>query len=309
MPHPPTFVLVLIGSAQGTGVVRDMAREICAGSPEIGWQPPQWLARGEVCEIAFSARDAGKAAEIRAMLANVYEREPVDICLMPFRGRRKQLLVADMESTIIEQEMLDELAAATGLGERISDITARAMRGDIEFEPALRERVALLAGTEVSLLERLLAERVTPMPGAETLVKTMRANGAYCALVSGGFSYFTTPVARRLGFDEHQANVIEIARGKLTGHVHAPILGREAKRAALERIASRLGLDTGETLAVGDGANDLDMIAAAGLGVAFRAKPKVRERAASLVNGAVITHGDLTALLYLQGYRKEEFHS
>ncbi len=160
----------------------------------------------------------------------------------------------------------------------------------------------MLAGLDARVLDEVYEKRVTLMPGAETLIKTMKANGAYCALVSGGFTVFTERVAKRLGFDEHQANVLEIENGKLTGRVKEPILGRAAKRAALERLATELGLDLTETLAVGDGANDLDMLAAAGLGVAFRAKPKVQDAVRAMPNGAVINHGDLTALLYLQGY-------
>jgi phosphoserine phosphatase len=216
--------------------------------------------------------------------------------------RRKRLIVADMESTIIEQEMIDELAEYVGLRDKISAITARAMRGELEFESALRERVAMLAGLDARVLDEVSEKRLTLTPGAETLVRTMKANGAYCALVSGGFSVFTDRVARRLGFDEHQANVLEIENGTLTGRVKEPVLGRTAKRDALLRIASERGIPIEETLAVGDGANDLDMIAAAGLGVAFRAKPAVQAAARAMPNGVVITHGDLTALLYLQGY-------
>ncbi len=219
---------------------------------------------------------------------------------------RKRLLVADMESTIIEQEMLDELADFIGAREKIATITERAMRGELDFEAALKERVALLAGLDASVLDQA-AERITVMPGAETLIRTMKANGAYCALVSGGFTVFTERVARRLGFNEHQANVLEIAGGKLTGRVVEPILGREAKRLALLGLTAMLGIDPRETIAVGDGANDLAMLEAAGLGVAFRAKPKVCEAVANMPNGAVVTRGDLTALLYLQGYAESEF--
>lgn len=220
---------------------------------------------------------------------------------------RMRLLVADMESTVIEQEMIDELADCVGLRDQISDITDRAMRGELAFEEALRERVALLAGLEERQLVQIYSERATLMPGADTLLRTMKAHGAYCALVSGGFTVFTERVARRLGFDEHQANVLEIENGRLTGRVAEPILGRAAKRQALERIAGRLGIPLSETLAVGDGANDLDMLAAAGLGVAFRAKPMVREATRSMPNGVVIDDGDLTELLLLQGYRRNSF--
>lgn len=229
-------------------------------------------------------------------------------CTKPKDGfRKRRLLVADMESTIIEQEMIDELAEYVGLRDKISKITDRAMRGELDFETALKERVGMLAGLDALVLDEVYEKRVTLMPGAETLIRTMKAHGAYCALVSGGFTVFTARVAKRLGFDEHQANVLEIEHGKLTGRVMEPILGRAAKRQALERIARRLGLDMAETMAVGDGANDLDMLAAAGLGVAFRAKPKVQEAVRALANGAVINYGDLTALLFLQGYADSEF--
>ena len=190
----------------------------------------------------------------------------------------------------------------------IEDITSRAMRGELDFEAALKARVAMLAGLDAQVLDDV-AERMTLMPGARELIATMKANGAYCALVSGGFTVFTQRIARDLGFDEHQANTLEVAGGKITGRVLEPILGREAKRHALERIARTRGVDMILTLAVGDGANDLDMLAAAGLGVAFRAKPKVAAAASDLPNGAVVTHGDLTALLALQNYARADIVS
>jgi phosphoserine phosphatase len=237
---------------------------------------------------------------------------PIDVNIVALTDRRKRLLIADMESTIIEQEMLDELGdfidqkGMGGARTRIEDITARAMRGELDFEAALDERVGLLKGLDAGVLDEV-AERITLMPGAETLVRTMKANGAYCALVSGGFTVFTARIAKQLGFDEHRANVLEIEGGKLTGRVKRPILGREAKLAALRELTAKLKLRPSQTLAVGDGANDLAMLEAAGLGVAFRAKPKVQEAARGFANGAVITHGDLTALLALQGYDHPEF--
>ena len=207
-----------------------------------------------------------------------------------------------MELTIIEQECLDELAARVGLRQRISEITLRAMRGELAFEAALRERVALLKGLDAAILEDIYASRVTLMPGAATLVATMRRHGAHCALVSGGFSFFSERIAARLQFDSQQANTLEIVDGKLAGSVRQPILGREAKLASLNRLTRALHLDASDTLAVGDGANDLSMLRAAGLGVAFRAKPILAAAVA-----VRIEHGDLTALLYLQGYARHEF--
>jgi phosphoserine phosphatase len=266
----------------------------------------RWLAPGEALEIEVAEAAVTSSIAWREV-AVIAGAEGID--LNPIAdsgpGRRKRLLVADMESTIIQQEMLDELADLVGLRARVSEITERAMRGELDFEAALNERVGLLAGLDAGMLDRV-AGRITLMPGAETLVRTLKASGATCALVSGGFTVFTERVARRLGFAEHHANVLEIADGKLTGRVRQPILGREAKLAALERLTAGLGLQPEATLAVGDGANDLAMLGAAGLGVAFRAKPKVREATAAMPNGAVVTHGDLTALLYLQGYRRDE---
>jgi phosphoserine phosphatase len=256
-----------------------------------------WLApdRAFDIEIAGDQRTALAAARIAA------GREPVDINAVPIAGRRKKLLVADMDSTIINCECLDEIADFAGLKAHVSAITERAMRGEIAFEPALRERVALLKGLPVHRLARVYAERVRLNPGARALVQTMRAHGARTCLVSGGFTYFTTRVAADAGFDDQQANVLEDEDGLLTGTVRPPILGREAKLAALEAEVKALGIAETDALCVGDGANDLAMIGRAGLGVAYHAKPVVAEAAA-----ARIDHGDLTSLLYLQGYRDDE---
>jgi phosphoserine phosphatase len=264
----------------------------------------RWLAAGVAWQGLVLTQASGEEASLRARLDAALAPRPIDINLLPAEAaaRRRKLLVADMESTIIEQECLDELAARVGLRERISEITARAMRGDIAFEAALEARVGLLKGLDAAILEDVYASRVRLMPGAATLVATMRRHGAHCALVSGGFSYFSERIAARLKFDSQQANTLEIIDGKLSGRVRQPILGREAKLASLNRLTRELQLDRSDTLAVGDGANDLSMLRAAGLGVAFRAKPIVAAAAA-----ARIEHGDLTALLYLQGYSRQEF--
>lgn len=257
------------------------------------------LTPGVAADIRFSGQNASSAsAELRSLVG----RAPVDVFVQPDRGRRKRLLIADMDSTMIRQECIDELAAELGLKERISAITEQAMRGEIDFEPALRDRVALLEGLPVSAIETVLSERIQLMPGGRTLVQTMKANGAYCALVSGGFTHFTKVVANMIGFDEYQANTLLEEDGRLTGRVRDPILGRDAKRARLEFLVADQGLPFEDTLAVGDGANDLAMIERAGAGVAYRAKPAVAEAADFRID-----HGDLTALLYLQGYAEDEF--
>jgi phosphoserine phosphatase len=207
-----------------------------------------------------------------------------------------------MDSTLIGQECVDELAVIAGIGEQVAAITERAMRGEIAFEPALRERVGLLAGLPASVIDDVLRDRITLNPGARTLARTMHAHGGRVAIVSGGFRQFTAAIAARIGADEDRANTLAIADGKLTGAVMDPVLGQDAKLEALRALAAQSGLDLAQTLAVGDGANDLAMLRAAGLGVAYRAKPKVAEAAA-----ARIDHGDLTALLYAQGYKREEF--
>jgi phosphoserine phosphatase len=263
-----------------------------------------WLSAGEAWQGEFATNEVGGADRVRAEVRAALHGLSIDVntVIADTATRRKKLLVADMESTIIGQECLDELADQVGLRDRISAITEQAMRGEIDFRAALRERVLLLRDLEVSALEEVWRDRVTQTDGAKTLVETMRHNGAYTALVSGGFSFFTERVARAVGFDEAQANVLDIAHGQLTGRVTDPVLGREAKLQALERLTQELRIEPALTLAVGDGANDLDMIKAAGLGVAFRAKPVLAAAA-----DVEITHGDLTALLYLQGYRREEF--
>ncbi len=265
------------------------------------------LADGVAWRMLFAAPEDVAIGELRDTVGRALDDHPIDINIVAddLAFTRKRLIVADMESTIIEQEMLDELGDLVGKRDVIEAITARAMRGELDFEAALKERVAMLAGLDAGVLDEV-AQRITIMPGARELITTMKANGAWCALVSGGFTFFTERIARQLGFDEHQANTLEIIDGKITGRALEPILGRQAKLDALERIARARAIDTVHTMAVGDGANDLAMLTQASLGVAFRAKPKVREAALASAGGAVVTHADLTALLYLQGYRERE---
>jgi len=226
----------------------------------------------------------------------------LDVVVQPAGHRRKRLLVSDMDSTMITVECVDELADYARLKAEVAEITERAMRGELDFEAALDARVALLKGVDATMIDRCRAERVRLMPGAMTLVRTMKARGATCILVSGGFTRFAEPVAEEIGFDRVVANVLEIAGGELTGRVRRPIVGAAAKRQVLLDSAAELGVAAGETLAIGDGANDIPMIEAAGLGVAFRAKP-----AAVAAAGAAIRHGDLTALLYAQGIPRREW--
>ena len=287
-----THILTLIGNKTTTLTDKTVA---AAAEKLPGAGKPDWLAENHACDIAFTPETHNiKAleAEIRQTLSGI------DLALLPKDNRRKKLLIADMDSTIIEQECIDELADLVGLKPQVAEITERAMRGEIDFEPALKERVALLAGLDTSQLEKVYETRITQTPGGRALTATMRAHGGHCALVSGGFMFFTTRVADAVGFDSQQANRLIEQDGKLTGQVAEPILGKQAKLSALQTCAREQNLKPEETLAVGDGANDLAMLDAAGLGVAFHAKPVVAERA-----HARIDHGDLTALLYLQGYR------
>ena len=246
--------------------------------------------------------EAADLDPLRARVADILAGRPVDHCVQPAAGRRKRLLVADMDSTIISCECLDELADYAGVKAEIAAVTERAMRGELDFEPALRERVARLRGLGAAVLQRCYDERVRLNPGAAVMVRTMVAHGARAVLVSGGFEFFTGRVAAAAGFSDHRGNRLMEADGRLTGEVADPILGRQAKLDALAEEAARLGAELSETLAIGDGANDLAMIAASGLGVAYRAKPVVAAQAA-----ARIDHADLTALLYFQGYRHDQF--
>ncbi len=256
-----------------------------------------WLAAGRACDIPFDQMPPFEAvARVREALYG----QPVDLVAQPVDERRKMLLVADMESTIIENEMIDELAAQLGLADRIAELTARTMRGELDFAESLSQRVRMLEGLDAPMLEKL-REKIVVNPGAAELVATMRANGAHCALVSGGFTVYSEYVRELVGFDDDQANRLEVVDGKLTGRVLAPILDRQAKQACLLRLAKELAIAPALTIAVGDGANDLAMVVAAGLGVAYHGKPILAETAAMRVD-----HGDLTALLYAQGYRQED---
>jgi phosphoserine phosphatase len=260
----------------------------------------QWLFDEVAVDIPFAGSDDVRAIE--ASLRRARGDLPIDIVVQPAALRRKKLFLADMDSTMIGQECVDELADFVGLKAHVAGITERAMRGEIEFEPALRERVALLKDLPVSVVDEVLANRITPTPGGRELVATMRAHGAWTCLISGGFTLFTTAVAAMIGFQENRANELKVRDGKFTGEVAEPILGRATKLATLIELSEAFDLDTIDTLVTGDGANDLGMIEAAGLGVAYHAKPAVAAAAA-----ARIDHGDLTALLYAQGYRRDEF--
>ena len=256
-----------------------------------------WLAPGHAVEFALPAMP-----DNRWEVWDEVQKMRVDLVVQPAEGRRKRMLIADMDSTMIQQECIDELADMAGVGERVKEITARAMNGELDFEGALTERVGLLKGLPETVIAQVLKERITLMPGGRELVATMRGNGAYALLVSGGFTAFTRSVAEQLGFDENRANTLLVENGTLTGDVQRPILGRAAKVEALEQVTTRLGLAESEVIAVGDGANDLGMLGRAGIGVALHAKPTVAAQCDVRVN-----FGDLTALLYLQGFAREDF--
>ena len=294
------FVLTLIGAPGSSALDMSVLDAAMAGLGEAGAAhgAPVWLDPGVACDIPFDST-MPKSAEVA--VHDHLARAPVDFAVQAADGRRKALLVADMESTIIAEELLDEMADTVGIRPEIAAITARSMAGELDFIAAIEERVRLLTGLPVAVLDDL-RERMTLNPGAHTLVQTMRAHGAYTVLVSGGFTHFTETVRLRCGFDEAHGNRLILADGELSGEVAAPILGPPAKQAILEGLCTARGLELRAACAVGDGANDVAMVKAAGLGVAYRAKSILRQAAPVKVE-----HGDLTAILYLQGYRRDDF--
>lgn len=286
------FVLTLIAApdfADFPGFVTTLQQRLASMGK------PVWLHPGQAVDLELSQSDH-QAAE------KLLQGQTLDYAFQASEARRRKILIADMDSTMIGQECIDELAAEVGLKDKVAAITAAAMRGEIEFESALRERVALLKGLPESVIDDVIQSRITLTPGGTTLVATMKKHGAYTALVSGGFTAFTNRVSSRIGFDENRANTLNIADGVLTGTVQEPILGKQAKIEALQDIAKRLGITPQQAVAVGDGANDLGMIQLAGLGVAIHAKPAVAAEA-----DVRIEYNDLSALLYLQGYLRTEW--
>ncbi len=257
----------------------------------------KWLSLGDAAEFTVE-----KVPSNQWDVWEGLQGQGIDLIVVPTASRRKKMLLADMDSTMIQQECIDELADVAGVGERVKEITAKAMNGELDFEGALTERVGLLKGLPESVIQKVIDERITFMPGSKELLATMKRDGAYCALVSGGFTAFTGYVAEALGFDENRANTLLVENGELVGKPGLPILGREAKVAALKEITERLGLSHDDVMAVGDGANDLGMLKLAGAGVALHAKPSVAAECEIRIN-----HGDLTALLYVQGYARSDF--
>jgi len=288
------FATTLLTAPNGPSLAPNLVQSLRSA---WGGSDANWLAPGEAVEFAMPTKPDNQW-QVWDDLQNL----GVDLVVQPSKGRRKQMLLADMDSTMIQQECIDELAEMAGVGDHVRDITARAMNGELDFEGALIERVKLLAGLDEAVIGQVLADRITLMPGGPALVGTMKANGAYAALVSGGFTAFTAHVAGELGFDENRANALLINDNKLTGDVARPILGRDAKVQALNEICARLDLNPSQVMAVGDGANDLGMLGLAGTGVALHAKPSVAAECDVRIN-----FGDLSALLFIQGYARQDF--
>jgi phosphoserine phosphatase len=293
-----SYVLTLIGNASSAPLEPAHIERVCrhlATTAEL-----DWLAEGEACDLFLESPLA--AVDIAEQARDALSGTALDMVCTSIEGRRKKLLISDMDSTVINQECIDELGDAIGLGSQVRAITAAVVNGDMSFSDALRKRLALMKGMERHLLKSVYEERITLKAGARTLVQTMRHDGAFCILVSGGFSFFTRRIAERVGFHDHQGNELAFEDGKLTGEVLEPILGRSAKLNTSTRLCHEKGLQPSDVLAVGDGANDIDMVEAAGLGVAFHASDSLKKQA-----NACIDHGDLTALLYIQGFAKSEF--
>ena len=306
--HAMAYVATLVAAPGGPALSEEMVASVAECLPQAR---AAWLDEGAAADIVFAAGELqelgfdGERAMLRALAEDArvtLDGAPVDVIVQPVAHRRKKLFLADMDSTMIGQECIDELAAEVGLKDHVAEITERAMRGELEFEPALRERVALLKGLPENVVDRVIAERITLTPGARALVRTMRAHGVKTALVSGGFTLFTQRIADMIGFDENRANHLVVENGAFAGRVEEPILGKQAKLDALVDLTAKLGIDPRDTMAAGDGANDLAMLQRAGLGVAYHAKPAVAAAA-----HARIEHGDLTALLYAQGYARADF--
>jgi phosphoserine phosphatase len=291
------FVATLVANPSNPVLTPALAEEAAAAVDASGLY---WLADGVACDIAL--KDGANPDWQEALLRGVIGDAPIDVVVQNAETRRKKLLIADMDSTMIGQECIDELAAEAGLKDKVAAITARAMNGEIAFEPALIERVCLLKGLPLSVVGDVIEKRITLTPGGLELIATMKAKGYYTALVSGGFTVFTGPIAATLGFHENRANILIEKDGHLTGAVAEPILGKQAKVDALVDITTKLGISTADALAVGDGANDLGMLHLAGAGVALHAKPVVSAQVKIRID-----HADLTALLYIQGYRKTDF--
>ncbi|MHB2167532.1 phosphoserine phosphatase SerB [Alsobacter sp. R-9] len=300
MTERSAAVATLVSAPDAPALTDALLARAAQALPQAG--APVWLDRGVAADIPFAAPAGADHRAFADAARAALDGAPVDVVAQPAADRRKRLFLADMDSTMIGQECIDELADLVGLKAKVAAITERAMRGELAFEPALRERVALLAGLGDDVADRLIAERITLTPGGRALVRTMRANGAYTALVSGGFTVFTGPISAMIGFHEHRSNRLVVEAGRLAGRVEEPILGKEAKLASLVELREHHRLRPAQTMAVGDGANDLAMLGEAGLGIAYRAKPAVAAAA-----HARIDHADLTALLYVQGYRREEF--